>query len=298
MILVRLWRDSPESLTFKLPFGRDRENEQSTQTAQVLQEASASSFSPDTAWLRAKTNLRVYAGPGEEYPGVAWLEDNQQVLIIGKNVTGDWWSIELPYIQAGSSWVPSSQVEITNTSQVPVVNIGPIIDQPTPTRLDYPRARAIANINIRSGPDMRYQKIGTLNLEETAEITAISPDGYWYLIKVPGSENLQGWISKDYVITQNADDIPVLGNLSEAEATIEAGSAFLRVAATVNVRSGPDVTYAVIGQLKPDQIAEIVGKNPEGSWWAITFLDTEVGGAWVAADYVQAENTPNVPVLK
>ena len=127
---------------------------------------------------------------------------------------------------------------------------------------------------------------------------ALSPDYYWYLIKVPGSEKLQGWISKDYVIAQNADNVSVLNNLSDAETTIQAGSALLRSATTVNVRSGPDVTFAVIGQINPDQVAEIVGQNEDGSWWAITYPGTESGSAWVAAAFVQAENTKNVPILK
>lgn len=298
LIFLRQWRESPDFLKIRIPFGGLSKDESSTLTVEAVSAAASPTFSQDTAWLRAKTNLRVFAGPGEEYPGIAWLEDNQTAKIIGKNTEGSWWAISLPYLQEGMSWVSANEVEAVNIGNVAVLTSQSETPQPAVTPQDIPRARAIANINIRSGPDLRYQKIGTLDVDANANILAVSPDEFWYLINVPGSEKLQGWISKDYVIVQNADKVPVLNSESGAQSTIEAGMPFLKSAVTVNVRAGPDVTYAVIGQLNPDQAVGVIGKNEDGSWWAIDFPGSMEGGAWVAAAFVKPENTDKVPVLK
>jgi uncharacterized protein YraI len=189
-------------------------------------------------------------------------------------------------------------VEVNNTADVPVVGSGenPIAGGATPENL--PMVKAIANVNVRSGPDLRYQKIATLEIDANAEIVGVSADNFWWLIKVPGTENLQGWISSDYVIAQNADDVPVVGTQTGFQATLGPGSAFLTAAATVNVRAGPDVTFAVVGQLNPGELAEIVGKTEDGIWWAINFPGVADNQGWVAAAYVEAQNTQNVPVIK
>ncbi len=67
---------------------------------------------------------------------------------------------------------------------------------------------------------------------------------------------------------------------------------------TVNVRAGPDVTYAVVGQLNQGQLAEVIGVTRDGLWWAIKYPAAEGGEGWVAAAYVKTENTGSVPVVK
>ncbi|HEY3341947.1 MAG TPA: LCP family protein, partial [Anaerolineae bacterium] len=52
----------------------------------------------------------------------------------------------------------------------------------------------------------------------------------------------------------------------------------------VNVRSGPDVRYPVIGQLAQEESAPLTGQTDDGQWWQIDFKG-KVG--WVATDFVQ-----------
>ena len=224
-------------------------NQIATLTSEAIAALPSPTFASETAWLRARTNVQIFEGPGQGYPSVAWLEGDQTSEILGKTDDEQWWAIRLPYFSEGQGWVSADQVEVHNVGSVKVLTASGI-EPPASTQANPAKAKAIANINIRSGPDLRFRKIGTLDLDQSAEIVGVSTDRFWWLIKVPDTENLQGWISKDYAVAQNADDVPVMDGQSNAQTTLTSGSPFLIANATVNVRNGPDVTFEVIGTLK------------------------------------------------
>lgn len=65
----------------------------------------------------------------------------------------------------------------------------------------------------------------------------------------------------------------------------------------VNVRSGPGLTYAIIGDMAPGEAALLVGRNPAGDWWQIQREDGSVG--WVLGQLVTIEgNTEGIPVAE
>jgi uncharacterized protein YgiM (DUF1202 family) len=65
----------------------------------------------------------------------------------------------------------------------------------------------------------------------------------------------------------------------------------------VNVRSGPNVGYQLLGRLDKGQTAPVRGKNDDGSWWQISYAAGASGVGWVFGDYVQANAAANnVPV--
>lgn len=276
----------------------NRESRNLTLTPAATAIPPTATLPPGAAWLRARTNTQVREGPGEEYPAIAWLDNDQISEIIGVSDNQRWWVIPLPYFADGKGWVAAEQVEVNNISGVPVLNAEGKDISITPTPSIRPKVRAVANINIRQGPDLRFPKLGTLENGQSADIAGISPDGFWYLIKIPGTENVQGWISKDYVVTENAQNIAVVSSETGAQTTLAAGSPYLLAKVTVNVRSGPDTTFAVVAQLNQGQMAEIVGKNSDGTWWSIQLPGSTDARGWVAAAFVDAQNTGGVPVVK
>jgi uncharacterized protein YraI len=299
LIVFRQTKNSSEVFSLKGIFSRENQVASLTQTIETGPQVTTTlQFSENAAWLRAKTNVQIFDGPGEGFTGIAWLEDDQTAAVVGVNEDKTWWVVEVPYFAEGRGWVPNELVEVNNGENVPIV--GADMGKPVGSSEaeDFPIAKAIANINIRSGPDLRYQKIGTLEIDQTAKILGASADNYWFLIVVPGTDDIQGWISRDYVIAQNEDKIPVVGSDPGFQSTLQPGSAFLTSTATVNVRAGPSLTFAVIGQLNEGQIAEIVGKTEDGIWWAIKFPGADNQRGWVAAAYVNAQNTADVPVIK
>ncbi len=65
----------------------------------------------------------------------------------------------------------------------------------------------------------------------------------------------------------------------------------------VNIRKGPGTVYERIAVSNPGESREIVGKNPEGTWWQLCCFADQVG--WVRADLVQVTGvTDKVPVAK
>jgi uncharacterized protein YgiM (DUF1202 family) len=65
----------------------------------------------------------------------------------------------------------------------------------------------------------------------------------------------------------------------------------------VNVRTGPDVAYPKIGELRQGQVAPVRGKSADGRWWQISYPAGPGGIGWVINDYVQANSSAaNVPV--
>jgi serine/threonine-protein kinase len=80
--------------------------------------------------------------------------------------------------------------------------------------------------------------------------------------------------------------------------TPEPGVPTITAVADVNVRSGPDVAYEVIGSLSQGQTAEAVGLSADGMWWAINFPASPTGQGWVSDAFVTAEDTENLPVIQ
>lgn len=55
----------------------------------------------------------------------------------------------------------------------------------------------------------------------------------------------------------------------------------------VNVRSGPGITYDILGQLHNGITASVKGKNADGTWWQISYPSAPGGAGWVIGSLVQ-----------
>jgi hypothetical protein len=79
-------------------------------------------------------------------------------------------------------------------------------------------------------------------------------------------------------------------------------TAFLSVAlpksATVNCRSGPAVTYTVVGELRPGRQAEVIGKSADLAWWYVKNPSDPSTSCWLFAEVVSIEgNVETLPVV-
>jgi heat shock protein HslJ len=66
----------------------------------------------------------------------------------------------------------------------------------------------------------------------------------------------------------------------------------------VNIHTGPGVDYAVIGFARDGYEGEIVGRDADWRWWAVSLRSAQDDVGWVAADLVLAMNVENVPVIQ
>ncbi len=66
--------------------------------------------------------------------------------------------------------------------------------------------------------------------------------------------------------------------------------------AALNVRSGPGVDYAVVGQLAQDDQLPVVGHDPASGWWQVRLADGSLGWISGGSQYVSVSgDTANVP---
>ena len=69
---------------------------------------------------------------------------------------------------------------------------------------------APSGVNVRTGPGLEYAVIVVAPLGARGEIIGISQDGTWWVARVPGAPNDQGWVSAEYVRVENAGNVPVV----------------------------------------------------------------------------------------
>lgn len=65
----------------------------------------------------------------------------------------------------------------------------------------------------------------------------------------------------------------------------------------IYLRTGPGTNYPYIGVAAFDESGSIIGVSEDGQWWLADTPNVPGGQSWASAEYVEAENTENVPVV-
>lgn len=258
-------------------------------------------FPQGTPWLRPITVAAIRTAPDAQTTPAAILDKNQVVQVVGASPDREWYAIAVPYFEGGMGWVAAAEVEAQSQENIPILESLTLPTIPLVPTDQLPYVQAIANVNVRQGPDLNTARIGLLSKEQTAELVGQSEDGYWWAIRFPEAKDGIGWISRDYVIARNARNVPVITPqnqpLQAIVATPAPGRPSLTAIWRVNIRAGPGTTYAIIGVLEQGESAEIIGMSTDGQWWAIRLEGVPEGRGWVAAAFVQAANATAVPVI-
>jgi uncharacterized protein YraI len=181
----------------------------------------------------------------------------------------------------------------------------PEVSVPTPLP-GLPSATALEAVNVRSGPGTNYPSYGVAPQGAQGEVIGVSPDGGWWVVDVPTeySPDGIGWVSAEYVQTENVGDVPVVEpppppppvNVDPPEEGAPTATAL----DYINVRSGSGTEYPSYGVAAPGAQAEVIGVSSDGDWWVVS-ISTEYapdGRGWVTADWVSVENADDVPVIE
>jgi uncharacterized protein YraI len=159
--------------------------------------------------------VNVRSGPSMQYPIYGVAQQGSTAEILGKSEDGSWWVVRLPteLVGAGQGWVSVDHTQATDAESVPVIPAPPLeeIDIPRP-QPGAPTAEALEAINVRSGPGTSYPSYGIAPKGMKFEVTGKSEDGGWWVVKIPTQYvgTGQGWVSDDYVKTENTGDVPVV----------------------------------------------------------------------------------------
>ncbi len=65
-------------------------------------------------------------------------------------------------------------------------------------------------LNVRSGPGTAFPVIGVARLGDEGELVGRSADGRWWAVSVPSAPGGVGWVSADFVLATNAENVPVM----------------------------------------------------------------------------------------
>lgn len=174
-------------------------------------------------------------------------------------------------------------------------------------------ATANVNLNVRAGPGMLFKVIGHVLKGQTGEILGSSPDGFWYAFSIP-PEGLQagrmsydtGWVSANFATLDNpsGDPLPIvipplLPQLVYVDQPAP-GAPQLTTQQPATVRTGPKLTFPILGVTSVGATAEVLARSEDGEWWQIRLPTwfTSDGFGWVNRDFVRTQNVSNVRVIR
>jgi uncharacterized protein YraI len=256
----------------------------------------------DAPYLTANADVDILSGPGQAYGAVGVLLAGQRAEVLGYSSDNKFWVIKVPYVEGGRGWVDADFVTPHNTFYSPAIDQAP----PPPDGSEStggiePTIKAVANVNIRSGPDLEAGVIGLLRSGDTAKVLGVSPDRLWWAIEVPFAEMGEAWVSTDYVVAESIFDATVIEPVPIGAGMViptpEAQVAVLIANTRVNIRSGPSTDFEVLGRLEEGQSAKILGITSDGGWWGISVPNAENGIGWISSAFVQAINAEGVEVF-
>lgn len=126
---------------------------------------------------------------------------------------------------------------------------------------------------VRSGPDLSAQPIHLLGAEQEVTIVAYSAEGNWAQVTRP----IAGWVAHQFLRFSREGAPTHAATLALTSGRI--------TAARVNVRAGPGVDYAVIGQLLADQEVILLERSLAHEWKEIVHpLHGWVSATLIAVD--------------
>ena len=117
-----------------------------------------------------------------------------------------------------------------------------------------------------------------------------SSDSAWYQILYPSAAQGRGWVAAQFVTLEAGVQVPL-------EATPTPAGPSGRATQRLNVRSGPGVSFDVLGILEVESVVSLSGKNSTASWFQIDYPSGPGGHGWVTAQYVQTDAVAALPVL-
>lgn len=137
---------------------------------------------------------------------------------------------------------------------------------------------ATVGLNVRTGPSVRYRKIGVLRYG--TEIVILAEKNNWYQINYKGGT---GWVCGRYVRTaqKTSEKEPETPPLDQGSST-----GFV-TAAGLNVRTGPGVSNSRFHVLTRGAKVNIVGEK--NGWYLVQFGNSQ---GWVSGKYISLGSAP------
>ena len=156
----------------------------------------------------AIANVYVRSGPATNYPAYGIAPAGATGWVIGKSEDSQWWVVRLnpEKVGAGYGWVMAQYTQASNVESVQTIQNPDTYASipPAPPPSGVPAAMAVEYVNVRTGPGTNYPILGVASPGAAAEVSGKSSDGAWWQVKIPTqyAADGYGWVSADYVVTQ------------------------------------------------------------------------------------------------
>jgi len=277
--------------------------------AGTVQREETASGPTGTHYVEARLNLR--SGPATSYGIMATMPAGAAVELSGQVANGfsqltwngstGWAATEYLSTEGGGTTVPAPGAPVTPTPTVSVQNVPPVGDTPIGTATV---STVGFSLNMRSGPGISYGVVRGIPSGAEVELMGEAQNGF-RPVRYGGTT---GWASADYLriggtgtpvtptasATAPATTVPanppaggVIGDTVTGSATVTT------VGVSLNLRSGPGTSFAVIRSIPSGAQVDVMGAAQAG------FLPVRYQGTkgWASADYLRtgSDGTPFTP---
>ncbi|RXT14760.1 SH3 domain-containing protein [Ammoniphilus sp. CFH 90114] len=206
------------------------------------------------------SSLNVRDGASLKHNVIAQVKENQTFPVLQ---TKDNW-IQILLDDNLKGWIASWHVEVKQSGTTSSTYVTPMLEV----------------LNVRSGPSTSFQVIEQIT--NTESYVRLESQGDWIKIRLKnGAEGwTAGWLMKDNNSASSSSPSagPTLSSPPSSKATVN-GS-------ILNVRSGPDTSYSVAGQVRAGDTLVIL--EQKGDWLRVKKDQLE---GWVANWLVKVESS-------
>lgn len=149
-------------------------------------------------------------------------------------------------------------------------------------------------VNIRSGPDARYDIVGQVSAGDIVLVTGRADDTSMW-VRIEQADLTVGWVPS-YLLIFDGEiaALPVLDRTVDSEA----GEERIMVTAygTVNVRTAPSIIGDIIAQLDAGDEAQALARSNERNDWL--YVENATLSGWVAYFAVDVQGDPRTLPLR
>jgi uncharacterized protein YgiM (DUF1202 family) len=221
-------------------------------------------------YVIANGAVYVRGGPGTGFWILGTLYQGETIPVLNISPDGAWWYVNSRY---GEGWVAQVGVTAYNTLAVTVYDPGAI------------GTVTAGVLHVRYGAGEFATSLGQISQGQQVYVLVQDSTGAWLQIRWAYGT---GWVAAQYMSVVGAPVIVDQGGGMSNDLPLTTDTPYAIVMATyLNIRSGPGINYAVLGQAYASETLPIIGRTNDQRWYQV---ETRFGDGWVYAAYVVTRN--------
>ena len=249
-------------------------------------------------FVRASSALTVRSNPSVNATEMGGMNVNEQVPFMGEVYVDEkkvvWYQVQF-YIY-GLGWISSLDGFLTTDTEVSTTAAG--TEAAASPTLDAYVYGYTGDSYLRSGPGLGYTSLGMVLYrgQSATYLNQSSVDDRgvaWYYVNCNGKI---GWVSSRYTLLSS--QVPTGTFVPYTSIPTATTSLYVRATASVNVRSGPGLSYSDMGTLTKGEQVDYLGNTAVDDrgvlWYRVQYYSFGVG--WVSSIYATLVNSGDTGV--